>query len=93
MVCTAISSGEFYKRRRCGSVQRGTATLRTKSGVRARDDEQWKTNFDPDHIWRDERAQTSHEHFCTNIVASQSSSITMMIASFSTRDSEFGISQ
>ena len=25
-------------------------TLRTKSGVRARDDEQWKTNFDPDHI-------------------------------------------
>ena len=27
-----------------------TATLRTKSGVRTRDDEQWKTNFDPDHI-------------------------------------------
>ena len=24
--------------------------LRTKSGVRARDDEQWKTNLDPDHI-------------------------------------------
>ena len=24
-------------------------TLRTKSGVWARDDEQWKTNFDPDH--------------------------------------------
>ena len=23
-------SGEFYKRRRCGSEQRGTATLRTK---------------------------------------------------------------
>ena len=38
----------FYKRRRCGSEQRGNATLRTKSGVRARDDEQWKTNFDPD---------------------------------------------
>ena len=30
--------------------QRGTATLRTKSGVWARDDEQWKTNLDPDHI-------------------------------------------
>ena len=40
----------FYKRRSCGSEQRGTATLRTKSGVRARDDEQWKTNLDPDHI-------------------------------------------
>ena len=23
---------------------------RTKSGVRTRDDEQWKTNFDPDHF-------------------------------------------
>ena len=34
----------------CGSEQRGTATLRTKSGVRARDDEQWKKNLDPDHI-------------------------------------------
>ena len=31
-------------------AQRGTATLRTKSGVRARDDEQWTTNLDPDHI-------------------------------------------
>ena len=31
-------------------AERGTATLRTKSGVRARDDEQWKTNLDPDHI-------------------------------------------
>ena len=30
MVCTAISNGEFYKRRSCGSEQRGTATLRTK---------------------------------------------------------------
>ena len=50
MVCTAISNGEFYKRRSCGSEQRGTATLRTKSGVRARDDEQRKTNFDPYHI-------------------------------------------
>ena len=50
VVCTAISNGEFYKRRRCGSEQRGTATLRTKSGVRARDDKQWKTNLDPDHI-------------------------------------------
>ena len=30
VVCTAISNGEFYKRRRCGSEQRGTATLRTK---------------------------------------------------------------
>ena len=29
MVCTAISNGEFYKRRRCGSEQRGTATLWT----------------------------------------------------------------
>ena len=46
----AISNGEFYKRRRCGSEQRATATLRTKGGVRARDDEQWKTNLDPDHI-------------------------------------------
>ena len=27
-----------------------TATLGTKSGVRTRDDEQWETNFDPDHI-------------------------------------------
>ena len=35
MVCTAISNGEFCKRRRCGSEQRGTATLRTKCGVRA----------------------------------------------------------
>ena len=50
VVCTTISNGEFYKRRRCGSEQRGTVTLRTKSGVRARDDEQWKTNLDPDHI-------------------------------------------
>ena len=50
MVCTAISNGEFYKRRCCGSEQRGTTTLRTKSGVRARDDEQQKTNLDPDHI-------------------------------------------
>ena len=41
---------EFYKRRSRGSEQRGTATLRTKSGVRTRDDEQWKTNLDPDHI-------------------------------------------
>ena len=24
-----------------------------------------KTNLDPDHTWRDERAQTSPEHFCT----------------------------
>ena len=47
---TAISKGEFYKRRCCGSEQRGTATLRAKSGVRARDDEQWKMNLDPDHI-------------------------------------------
>ena len=30
--------------------KRGTATLRTKCGVRARDDEHWKTNLDPDHI-------------------------------------------
>ena len=50
VVCTAISNGEFYKRRRCGSEQRGTVTVRTKSGVRPRDDEQRKTNFDPDHI-------------------------------------------
>ena len=50
VVCTAISTGEFFKRRCCGSEQRGTAKLRTKSGVRARDDEQWKTNLDPDHI-------------------------------------------
>ena len=50
LVCTAVSFGEFYKRRSCDSEQRGTATLRTKSGVRTRDDEQWKTNFDPDHI-------------------------------------------
>ena len=50
VVCTAIDNGEFYKRRPCGSEQRGTATLRTKSGVRARGDEQWKTNLDPDHI-------------------------------------------
>ena len=50
LVCTAISNGEFYKRPRCGSEQRGTATLLTKSGVRACDDEQWKTNLDPDHI-------------------------------------------
>ena len=50
MVCTASSSGEVYKRRCCGSEQRGTATLRTKSGLRAREDEQWKTNLDPDHI-------------------------------------------
>ena len=34
LVCTAISNGEFYNRRRCGSEQRGTATLRTKSGLR-----------------------------------------------------------
>ena len=27
-----------------------TATQRTKSGVRVRDDKQWKTNLDPDHI-------------------------------------------
>ena len=26
LVCTAISNGEFYKRQRCGSEQRGTAT-------------------------------------------------------------------
>ena len=65
MVCTAISNGEFSKRRRCGSEQRSTATLRTRSGVWARDDEQWKTNFDLDHTCRDERAQTSLEHFCT----------------------------
>ena len=39
MVCTAISNGEFYKRRCCGSEQRCTATQRTKSGIRARDDE------------------------------------------------------
>ena len=32
--------GEFYKRRSCGTEQRGTATLRTKSGLRTRDDEQ-----------------------------------------------------
>ena len=50
LVCTAISNGEFYKRQRCGSEQRGTATLRTQNRVRARDDEQWKTNLDPDHI-------------------------------------------
>ena len=50
MVCTAVCNGEFYKRRCCGSKQRGTATLRTKSGVPARDDEQWKTNLDPDHM-------------------------------------------
>ena len=49
-VCTAISTGEFYKRRCCGSEQRGTATLRTKSGVLSRDDEQWKKNLDPDHV-------------------------------------------
>ena len=51
--------------------KRGTATLRNKKWcvVRARDEEQWKTNFDPCRIWRDERAQTSLEHFCTNIVA------------------------
>ena len=30
LVCTEISHGEFYKRRCCGSEQRGTATLRTK---------------------------------------------------------------
>ena len=30
LVCAAISNGEFYKRRCCGSEQRGTATLRTK---------------------------------------------------------------
>ena len=33
LVCTAISNGEFYKRRSCGSEQRGTATLRTKKVV------------------------------------------------------------
>ena len=32
LVRTAISNGEFYKRRSCGSEQRGTATLRTNSG-------------------------------------------------------------
>ena len=78
-----ISNAEFYTRRRCGSERHCTATLRTKSSVRARDDEQWKTNLDPDHIWRDERAQTSPEYFGNwNIVAWQSSSITIMIASF-----------
>ena len=45
LVCPAISNGELYKRRCCASEQRGTATLRTKRGVRARDDEQWKTNL------------------------------------------------
>ena len=30
VVCTTISNGEFYKRRRSGSEQRGTATLRKK---------------------------------------------------------------
>ena len=30
LVCTEISNGEFYRRRCCGSEQRGTATLRTK---------------------------------------------------------------
>ena len=49
-VHTAISNGEFYKRRSCGSEQRGTVTLRTESGSRTRDDEQRQTNFDPDHI-------------------------------------------
>ena len=50
LVCTAISNGDIYKRRRCDSEQRGTAILRTKSGMWARDDEQRWTNFDPDHI-------------------------------------------
>ena len=36
-----------------------------KSGLRTRDDKQRKTNFDPDHICHDERAQASLEHFCT----------------------------
>ena len=40
LVCTAISNGDFYKRRSCSGEQRGTATLRTKSGSRTRDDEQ-----------------------------------------------------
>ena len=47
---TAIPNGEFHIRRSCGSKQRGAATQRTESGLRTCDDEQWWTNFDPDHI-------------------------------------------
>ena len=50
------------------AVAGGTATLRTKSGLRTCDDKQRWANFDPDHILRDERAQTSPEHFCTENV-------------------------
>ena len=47
------------------AVAANNVALRTRSDVRTRDDEQWKTNFDPDHTCREEHAQTSLEHFCT----------------------------
>ena len=89
-----ISNGEFHKRWSCGNKRRGTATLWTKSGLRTRGDEQRWTNFDPDHICRDERAQTSPEHFCTetswrhNHLQSR-----LWLHHFSERDSEFHLSR
>ena len=62
--------------------------------LRTRDDEQRWTNFDPDHSWRDERAPTPPEHFCTesswrhNHLQSR-----LWSHHFSKRDIEFHISR
>ena len=69
-VCPPLFAPQFpmvssFKCRGSGSEQRGTATLWTENGIWTRDDEQWQTSFDPDHMWLHECAQTSPEHICT----------------------------
>ena len=69
-VCPPLFAPQFqmvssFKCRGSGSEQRGTATLWTENGFWTRDDEQWQTSFDPDHMWRHECARTSPEHICT----------------------------
>ena len=91
VVCTANSNGEFYKRRCCGSEQRGTAALRTKSGVQARDDEQWKTNLD--QITIDVmHVRKPPEHFCAETSWRDNNLRSLLRPHhFSKRDSEFDI--
>ena len=77
VVCTEISIGEFYKRRRCGSEQRGTATLRTKRCTGT----WWRTV--ENEFWSRSQltwwtcANLSWALLHWNIVARQSSSITI----------------
>ena len=65
MVRTAIPCDKRLKHQSNGSRRRGATTQQTDNCLWTHDGEQWQTSFFSHHIRRDERAQTTPEHICT----------------------------